>query len=138
MKNDVLVVLFTMAVASALHTYGQKRPELAPAPPMGWNSWNWFGKQEINEKIVYEVIDAMVDNGLRDAGYEYVVIDGGWRDTILSPEGNEASIDLTDIGRHKNVVIKDIIHNDVVVTTGNKITRVLKPHECAFLVISEK
>jgi alpha-galactosidase len=87
MKNYVLVVLFTMAVASALHTYGQKRPELAPAPPMGWNSWNWFGKQEINEKIVYEVIDAMVDNGLRDAGYEYVVIDGGWRDTILSPEG---------------------------------------------------
>lgn len=21
---------------------------LAPTPPMGWNSWNWFGKKEVN------------------------------------------------------------------------------------------
>ena len=54
---------------------------------MGWNSWNWFGKKEINEKIVREVIDAMVDSGLRDAGYRYVVVDGGWRDTKLGPQG---------------------------------------------------
>ena len=60
---------------------------LAPTPPMGWNSWNWFGKNSINEKIVKEVIDAMVDNGLRDAGYIYVVVDGGWRDTKLGPNG---------------------------------------------------
>jgi len=63
----------------------QQRPELAPTPPMGWNSWNWFGKQGINEQIVHEVIDAMVTEGLRDAGYKYVVVDGGWRDTKLGP-----------------------------------------------------
>jgi len=67
--------------------YGQINPSLSPTPPMGWNSWNWFGKQDINERIVYEVIDAMVEHGLRDAGYNYVVIDGGWRDVKLSPEG---------------------------------------------------
>jgi alpha-galactosidase len=60
---------------------------LAPTPPMGWNSWNWFGKKDVNEKIVREVIDAMVTEGLRDAGYKYVVVDGGWRDTILGPNG---------------------------------------------------
>jgi alpha-galactosidase len=60
---------------------------LAPAPPMGWNSWNWFGKQAINEQIVRDVIDAMVAQGLRDAGYTYVVVDGGWRDTKLGPNG---------------------------------------------------
>ena len=60
---------------------------LAPTPPMGWNSWNWFGKKQINENVVREVIDAMVSSGLRDAGYKYVVVDGGWRDTILSPKG---------------------------------------------------
>lgn len=59
----------------------------AVTPPMGWNSWNWFGKKNINEKIVLEVIDAMVNEGLRDAGYNYVVVDGGWRDTKLGPNG---------------------------------------------------
>lgn len=66
---------------------GQKRPELTPTPPMGWNSWNYFGKQDINEKIVYQVIDSMVSSGLRDAGYRYVVIDGGWRDEKLAEDG---------------------------------------------------
>lgn len=60
---------------------------LAVTPPMGWNSWNWFGKNTINEKIVIEVIDAMVNEGLRDAGYIYVVVDGGWRDIKLGPNG---------------------------------------------------
>ncbi len=58
---------------------------LAPTPPMGWNSWNWFGKKEVNEKVVREVIDAMANEGLRDAGYNYVIVDGGWRDTKLGP-----------------------------------------------------
>lgn len=59
----------------------------AKTPPMGWNSWNWFGKPNINEKIVKEVIDAMAKEGLRDAGYNYIVVDGGWRDTKLTPNG---------------------------------------------------
>ncbi len=54
---------------------------------MGWNSWNWHGKQDINEQVVRETIDAMVATGLRDAGYVYVVIDGGWRGTELGPNG---------------------------------------------------
>lgn len=54
---------------------------------MGWNSWNWHGKQAINEKLIEETIDAMVATGLRDAGYVYIVVDGGWRDTKLGPGG---------------------------------------------------
>lgn len=46
-------------------------------PPMGWNSWNSFGN-EVNEKIVLENADAIVERGLKDAGYEYVVIDDHW------------------------------------------------------------
>ncbi|WP_310391823.1 glycoside hydrolase family 27 protein [Hymenobacter sp.] len=60
---------------------------LAPTPPMGFNTWNWFGKAAVNEKMVREVIDAMASTGLRDAGYTYVVVDGGWRDTKLGPNG---------------------------------------------------
>ena len=61
--------------------------DLAPTPPMGWNSWNWFGKTNVNEKVVREVIDAIVKDGLRDAGYNYIVVDGGWRDIKLGPNG---------------------------------------------------
>jgi alpha-galactosidase len=71
----------------ALTIQAQQPPDLAKPPPMGWNSWNWFGKAEINEGVVRGVIDAMATNGLRDAGYVYVVIDGGWRDTQLGPNG---------------------------------------------------
>ncbi len=63
------------------------KADLAPTPPMGWNSWNWHGKKDINEKVVKDTIDAMAENGLLDAGYEYIVIDGGWRDTKLGPNG---------------------------------------------------
>jgi len=54
---------------------------------MGWNSWNWFGKNDVNESVIIETIDAMVSTGLRDAGYIYVVIDGGWRDAQLNQNG---------------------------------------------------
>lgn len=45
--------------------------------PMGWNSWNTFG-EEINEDVVKRSADAMVESGLKDAGYEYIVIDDCW------------------------------------------------------------
>ena len=46
-------------------------------PPMGWNSWNTFGS-DINEDLIRETADALVSSGLKDAGYEYVVIDDCW------------------------------------------------------------
>jgi arylsulfatase A-like enzyme len=61
--------------------------DLAVTPPMGWNSWNWFGKKEINEEIIKECMDAVIKEGLRDAGYRYFVVDGGWRDVKLGPKG---------------------------------------------------
>ncbi|MAX26034.1 MAG: alpha-galactosidase [Phycisphaeraceae bacterium] len=59
---------------------------LAPTPPMGWNSWNTFGKQ-INQDIVLQTAKAMVDRGLRDAGYQYVVIDDCWQDRKRDAQG---------------------------------------------------
>ena len=50
---------------------------LAKTPPMGWNSWNTFG-ENISEALIKETADAMVSTGLRDAGYEYLVIDDCW------------------------------------------------------------
>lgn len=52
-------------------------PELARTPPMGWNSWNHF-RLNINDAVIRAQAKAMVDSGMKAAGYEYVVIDGGW------------------------------------------------------------
>ena len=46
-------------------------------PAMGWNSWNAF-RCDINEALVKEVARAIVDSGLRDAGYQYVNLDDCW------------------------------------------------------------
>ena len=46
-------------------------------PPMGWNSWNTFG-ENVNEDMLCEMADAMVSTGLKDAGYEYLVLDDCW------------------------------------------------------------
>ena len=50
---------------------------LGLTPPMGWNSWNTF-TWNINDALIRETADAMVESGLKDAGYEYVVIDDCW------------------------------------------------------------
>jgi alpha-galactosidase len=50
---------------------------LAQTPPMGWNSWNKFACN-IDEATVRRVADAMAGNGMKDAGYQYVVIDDCW------------------------------------------------------------
>ena len=46
-------------------------------PPMGFNTWNTFGNR-IDEKLIMESADAMAASGLKDAGYEYLVIDDCW------------------------------------------------------------
>lgn len=51
---------------------------LAPTPPMGWNSWNKFGCN-VSEQLIMEMADAMVSSGMKEAGYEYIVIDDCWQ-----------------------------------------------------------
>ncbi|WP_240920150.1 glycoside hydrolase family 27 protein [Sphingobacterium chungjuense] len=44
---------------------------------MGWNSWNKFACN-IDEKLIREIADVMVANGMKDAGYTYINIDDCW------------------------------------------------------------
>jgi alpha-galactosidase len=50
---------------------------LALTPPMGWNSWNTF-TGGVSDVLIRQVADAMVTNGMKNAGYQYVIIDDGW------------------------------------------------------------
>jgi alpha-galactosidase len=70
-----LVLLSTLSVAQ-----GAPHPSagLAATPPMGWNSWNKFGC-DVSDKLLREMADAIVTSGMKDAGYQYVVIDDCWQ-----------------------------------------------------------
>jgi alpha-galactosidase len=59
---------------------------LARTPPMGWNSWNKFACN-VTEDAVRSVADAMVKSGMKDAGYQYIVIDDCWQ-ISRDPDGN--------------------------------------------------
>ena len=50
---------------------------LSRTPPMGFNTWNTFG-EKISDSVIRETADAMVNLGLKDAGYGYLVIDDCW------------------------------------------------------------
>ncbi|HUK23384.1 MAG TPA: glycoside hydrolase family 27 protein [Terriglobales bacterium] len=53
---------------------------------MGWNSWNKFGCN-VSDSLVRGMAEAMVKSGMKDAGYQYVVIDDCWQ-VSRDKEGN--------------------------------------------------
>ncbi len=71
----VLLNIIFLLVASDVKALDN---DLALTPPMGWNSWNKFGCN-VSEDLIKEIADAMVESGMRDAGYEYIVIDDCWQ-----------------------------------------------------------
>jgi alpha-galactosidase len=74
----LLNLFIAPALAETVQEVVNKAPNgLALTPPMGWNSWNKFACN-VNEQVVRDTVDAMVSSGMRDAGYEYVVIDDCW------------------------------------------------------------
>lgn len=61
---------------------------IVQTPPMGWNTWNTFG-EHINEQLIRESVDTFVKLGLREAGYQYVVIDDCWSERERDFKTNE-------------------------------------------------
>ncbi|MBN1302455.1 MAG: glycoside hydrolase family 27 protein [Melioribacteraceae bacterium] len=73
MKRYFIIII--LSVAASLNA--QKFEGLALTPPMGWNSWNNFAC-DVDENMIKEIADAMATTGMKDAGYQYVVIDDCW------------------------------------------------------------
>lgn len=48
---------------------------LAKLPPMGWNTWYCF-YDSYDGAMVRGIVDAMATNGLKEAGYNYINLDG--------------------------------------------------------------
>ena len=77
MKIKALCLLaFAFAIRPAL--LAAQPTKVAMTPPMGWNSWNKFGCN-VSEDMIRDMADAMVKSGMKDAGYQYIVIDDCWQ-----------------------------------------------------------
>lgn len=88
-----LSAMFVGVVLSYL-VIGLQAPEVlalengvARTPPMGWNTWNSFGCN-ISETLIRQSADALVSSGMRDAGYQYVVVDDCWFNPNRDGSGN--------------------------------------------------
>jgi alpha-galactosidase len=85
MDTKVRIVCLALALVAS----GELRAldnGLARTPPMGWNSWNKF-QCNVSEDLIKQAADAMVASGMRNAGYQYVVIDDCWQ-VDRDPQGN--------------------------------------------------
>lgn len=51
--------------------------EVATTPAMGWDNWNSLGC-DVSEQLLLSTAEKIVSYGLRDVGYEYVVLDDCW------------------------------------------------------------
>ena len=90
----VLAALAVVTPAEATPAVDQGAPDyydsgLAHTPYMGWNTY--YGLGAPSEASVKSVADFLVSSGLRDAGYKYVWIDGGW----TAPTPRDANGNLT-------------------------------------------
>ncbi len=55
-------------------------------PPMGWSSWNCF-RNNIDEKQLLSIGDAMANSGLVDLGYRFLNLDDCWQSSQRDENG---------------------------------------------------
>ena len=101
-KRLALVAAFIILFAT--ESSHAKKYCVAPTPPMGWNTWNACS-HNIDEKLIMGIADAMVASGMKDAGYQYVVIDDVWHKGRTPAKGWEFMGTETVEGRDSNGVL---------------------------------
>ena len=74
-----LLLLFFVAWCSSIQGFSQTngiiQAGFAPLPPMGWASWNYYFC-DYDEKAIRDQANALISTGMKNAGYDYVLIQG--------------------------------------------------------------
>jgi alpha-galactosidase len=74
---------------------------LAPTPPMGWDGWSASFNEVKTEVLLREEAHALATDGLKVAGYRYVIVDEGWegsRDAQGNITPNSRFSDMKGLG----------------------------------------
>ncbi len=78
-----VAMLMTLSACGSVSAPATRSPRvgsaagLARTPPMGWDPWNAYGCS-VSAKLIEAAAKAMVADGMKKAGYEYVNIDDCW------------------------------------------------------------
>ena len=67
-----------LILGAASNTPAAQENQLAPTPPMGWNAWYLY-ECKVTDSLIRANADALVNTGMKVAGYEYVNIDDCWQ-----------------------------------------------------------
>ncbi len=103
--KKLLIALLTIMLLTGWQTKQSRDPDLnfhswAPAPPMGWNSWDCFGPTVAEDEVKANA-DYMAAN-LKKYGWEYVVVDIRWyieNDKSGGYNQTDAKFVMDDYGR---------------------------------------
>src|SRR5258708_32640438 len=112
MKINQQVVAATFSIFLSASFLASQEPQApssgrALTPPMGWNSWNKCACN-VSEELIKGTADAMVKSGMKDAGYEYVVIDDCWQ---VSRDANSNIVADSQRFPHGMKAVGDYIHS---------------------------
>ncbi|KAE8450177.1 hypothetical protein EG329_006958 [Mollisiaceae sp. DMI_Dod_QoI] len=67
---------------------------LAITPQMGWDNWNALGC-DVSEDLLLQTAELIVDYGLKDLGYHYVILDDCWSSGRDASKNNSLIADAT-------------------------------------------
>jgi alpha-galactosidase len=109
-RRSAWLLVACLAVACLVALAPAARAEsngTAPTPPMGWNDW-YSVFCGVNAQLVEQTAQAMVGDGLKAAGYDYVNIDDCW----MAPSRDGAGNLVADPTRFPNGIkaVADYVH----------------------------
>lgn len=102
-------LLFTLLLSSPspVTAAAKSYNGLAVTPQMGWDNWNAFAC-DVDAELLETSARAIVELGLRDVGYNYVILDDCWS-TGRNTSGNSSiQVDLTKFPNGVAAVAEDI------------------------------
>lgn len=103
-------LLFTLLLASSpkpARAAAKSYNGLAVTPQMGWNTWNAFACS-VDVTLLETAARSIVELGLRDLGYEYVILDDCWSNGRDTAGNNSIIVDLEKFPNGMAAVADDI------------------------------
>jgi alpha-galactosidase len=88
--RSLLLMLLFFQVCLLGFSQSRRADILAATPPMGWNSWDSYGRT-LNEESIKANARWMAKH-LKRFGWEYVVVDEGWYLANLDNDGNDQRV----------------------------------------------
>ena len=82
---------------------------LAVTPQLGWDNWNAFGCS-VSETLLLQTGQLIVDLGLKDLGYHYVILDDCWSTGRNASNNNSLIADPTKFPNGM-AAVADALHN---------------------------